>query len=241
MNAMVGNSLTFALGPKLLNGQNEDAPDADDDKFDPITNDVDDRAVDREIEEQEQEAEQVNEQTSLLPNSIIRPITRANYASHKKGKKLWLRLPKWVQATLDFVSQFFNPPLIGAVIGIVIGLVPPLHRLFFNSQANGGYFNAWLTSAIANIGDLFAALQVLVVGVKLSNSVVRMKKGEAAGEVPWFATTLVLVIRFVLWPMISIGVIYVLATKTNAVFDDPLLWFCMMLMPAGPPALKCEC
>ncbi|KAK5002797.1 hypothetical protein LTR39_006596, partial [Cryomyces antarcticus] len=27
VNAMVGNSLTFALGPKLLNGQEEDAPD----------------------------------------------------------------------------------------------------------------------------------------------------------------------------------------------------------------------
>lgn len=237
---MVGNSLTFALGPKLLNGQNEDAPDADDDKFDPITNHIDDDAIDREIEEQEQEAENVNEQSSLLPNAIIQPITHANYATYKKGKRLWLRLPKWAQTSLDFLSQFLNPPLIGAVIGIIIGLVPPLHRLFFNSQADGGYFNAWLTSAISNIGDLFAALQVLVVGVKLSNSVVRMKRGEAAGEVPWFATTLVLVIRFVLWPLISIGVIYFLATKTNAVFDDPLLWFCMMLMPAGPPALKCE-
>jgi hypothetical protein len=27
VNAMVSNSLTFALGPRLLNGQNEDSPD----------------------------------------------------------------------------------------------------------------------------------------------------------------------------------------------------------------------
>ena len=36
---------------------------------------------------------------------------------------------------------------------------------------------------------------------------------------------------------ISISLIYALAKKTNILQDDPILWFSMMLMPAGPPAL----
>lgn len=31
--------------------------------------------------------------------------------------------------------------------------------------------------------------------------------------------------------------IYALALKTNLVRDDPMLWFSMMVMPSGPPAL----
>lgn len=36
---------------------------------------------------------------------------------------------------------------------------------------------------------------------------------------------------------VSISVIYGLAKKTRIVCDDPILWFSMMMMPQGPPAL----
>lgn len=36
---------------------------------------------------------------------------------------------------------------------------------------------------------------------------------------------------------LSISLIYGLAKKTTLVRDDPILWFTMMLMPQGPPAL----
>ncbi|CAK4032077.1 membrane transporter [Lecanosticta acicola] len=206
VNAMIGNSLTFALGPKLLSGQNEDAPDGEGEGKFPTESEDD--AIDRRVEEQEDEAVETNEQTSLLPGRIIRPLTRAGYAGYGKSKKAWVRLPPWVQATLDFSSQFFNAPLIGAAIGVVIGIVPSLHRLFF------------------------------VVGVKLSSSLLKMKKGEAGGHVPWSAIFVILTTRFVLWPAIGIPVIYAVATRTGWLLDDPLLWFCMMLMPTGPPALK---
>ena len=44
--------------------------------------------------------------------------------------------------------------------------------------------------------------------------------------------------RFVVWPVLSIGVIYFLAKETNVLGIDPMLWFTMMLMPTGPPAMK---
>ncbi|KAG9726439.1 membrane transporter, partial [Aureobasidium melanogenum] len=139
---------------------------------------------------------------------------------------------------LDFLYQFWNPPLIGAVIGGIVGLVPALHTLFFSKPQEGGYLNAWLTSSIKNIGDLFASLQVVVVGVKLSQAMLRYKKGEQSGSVPWKPFTIITVVRFVIWPLISIPLVWVLASKTNVLSDDPILWFAMMLMPTGPPAMK---
>jgi len=235
INSMIGNSLTFALGPRLLNGHEEDAPNEEKDEDD------DDDGGDNQdatIESQEEEAEHLNEQTSLLPNRIARDWVRAEYRGYKTGKRYWKELPPWSQYTLVFLYSFFNPATIGAVIGILLGLVPPLHRLFFNDQHHGGFFNGWLTSATQNIGDLFASLQVVVVGVKLSNALVRMKNGEASGRVPWLPMVLISIIRFLIWPAISIPVIYLLASKTNLLSNDPIVWFTMMLMPVGPPALK---
>ncbi|KAK4940243.1 hypothetical protein LTR66_014931, partial [Elasticomyces elasticus] len=158
--------------------------------------------------------------------------------TYKEGKRVWDRLPPWLQYTLDFLYQFVNPPLIGACLGALVGLVPALHRLFFNGQEDGGYLNAWLTSSIKNVGELFAALQVIVVGVKLSQAMLKMKKGEESGSVPWTPMVLVTVIRFVVWPVVSIPVIWAVATKTSWLDRDPILWFVMMLMPTGPPAMK---
>lgn len=63
-----------------------------------------------------------------------------------------------------------------------------------------------------------------------------MKRGEHSGSIQWQPSTIVLLMRFVIWPVISISVIYALATRTNLLPPDPVLVFTLMLMPAGPPA-----
>jgi auxin efflux carrier family protein len=108
--------------------------------------------------------------------------------------------PKPVQKTAKALQVFINPPFIGATIGVIIGLVPALHRLFFNDMAEGGYFNAWLTSSIKNVGELFVALQVVIVGVKLSLSLRKWKEGEESGTVPPATLFIVIFTRFILWP-----------------------------------------
>jgi predicted permease len=227
---MVSNSLTFALGPRLLNGQEEDSPDVA-----PEKDDEDQEAAERgSLDEHQRE----NEETSLLPNTVVRPGVEAAYRTQKKLGKYYSHLSPRSQKTLDFLYQFWNPPLVGAVIGGIVGLVPALHTLFFSKPQQGGYLNAWLTSSIKNVGDLFASLQVVVVGVKLSQAMLRYKKGEQSGSVPWKPFTIITVVRFVIWPLISIPLVFVLASKTSLLSDDPILWFAMMLMPAGPPAMK---
>ena len=209
VNAIVGNSLTFALGPKLLDG--EEAPEAEEE---------DDRKTADDSERSgngPQDAEQGNqpnghaedhpndedptEQTSLLPEPVVRRGEEAGRSGYRQGKKVWIQLPRWAQDFLDFMYAFLNAPLIGATIGAIIGLVPPLHKAFFSEPQEGGIFTAWLTSSVKNIGQLFAALQVVAVGVKLSSSLRKMKKGEDSGTVPWLPMTFVLFIRFIIWPV----------------------------------------
>lgn len=233
VNAMVSNSLTFALGPKFLDTP-EDTEAREEKAQDPMNDDEDSEA----LESQREEDIRANEQTSLLPQRTARHATHGQYALIARLQTFYASLPSPVQQTLSALSMFINPPFIGTCLGALIGLVPALHTLFFEDQQHGGYLNAWLTAALKNIGDLFAALQVIVVGIKLSSSLLKWKKGEASGSMPWGPWAAVTFVRFILWPAISIPLVYALATKTGVLDEEPILWFAMMLMPTGPPALS---
>ncbi|KAI4256898.1 MAG: hypothetical protein LQ352_001898 [Teloschistes flavicans] len=237
--AIVSNSMTFSLGPRLLD--HEEAPDRDqlEGKSQPQAEDS--QGGDHE-ESQGTQAnghanDEATEDTSLLPNYVVRQAAEAQEYGYRKGKSGWDRLSPRTQSFLDLLYGFLNAPLIGAVIGATIGLAPPLHRAFFDEPQQGGIFKAWLTSCIQNVGEIFAALQVVVVGVKLSKCLRKMKRGEESGSISWLPSTIVLLVRFVVWPCISISVIYLLAIRTNVLPYDPILFFAMMLMPTGPPAM----
>lgn len=212
VNAIVGNSLTFALGPKLLDGEEspEQVEREDHKRADGSTEQAN-------LQDEEQgstqshngtsesngraEGENPNEQTSLLPGSIARSVDEAQNTVYRKGKKQWNKLPASIRKLLDFGYSFLNAPLIGAIVGAILGLIPPLHKAFFGEPQQGGIFSAWLTDSVRKIGALFAALQVVVVGVKLSSSLRKMKRGEDSGNVPWIPTASVLFARFILWPV----------------------------------------
>ncbi|KAL4978904.1 hypothetical protein BDW66DRAFT_128984 [Aspergillus desertorum] len=141
-----------------------------------------------------------------------------------------------------------NIAIICTLIGCVLGLVPELHKAFFNSYEDGGIFNAWLTSSVKNTGKLFTTLQIFIVGCELGVSFEKMKRdsdGEGDGDGSgghssnpgWKAILTIFLIRLVIWPVLSISIIYSLAKKTTLLRSDPILWFSMMLMPVGPPAL----
>lgn len=211
--SVVGNCLTFALGPKLLDDESPEENQEGDNKVaesdQPIgymIQDAEQGNIQGPLQqnghaESDNADAEANEQTSLLPDIVVRHGKQAGQVSYGVGKRQWDYLPPWAQSFLDFCFAFLNAPLIGAVVGAIIGLTPPLHRAFFNEQQNGGIFKAWLTDSMSNIGELFASLQVVVVGVKLSSSLRKMKRGEKGGHVPWLPAVFVLVMRFVVWPL----------------------------------------
>ena len=216
VNAIIGDSLTFAMGPKLLDG--EEAPDK---KVDENQNKPDDgpasgtlfpRGAENNAEEgnrhtefnqqedRNEDNEQANEQTSLLPGPVVCARLAAERYGYDAGKKQFEKFPAWMQSFLHFSYAFLHAPLIGAVTGAILGLVPPLHKAFFGNPESGGIFTAWLTDSVKQIGGLFAAMQVVVVGVKLSSSMRKMKRGEDSGTVPWVPLVFVTIMRFIVWP-----------------------------------------
>src|SRR5271170_322820 len=248
--ATISSCLTFAVGPRLIDTEHTPDPLDDKDEIDDDENGL--------IEDGDAVAEagySSTEQTSLLaprarqvsvaPVSFFPSRPRAAsvivYDRRPSGvsKKRWLELHPRTQWWLLFLYDFLNAPLLGAVLGAVIGLVPALHRAFFSDTTDGGIFTAWLTASLKNVGQLFVPLPVVIAGVSLYTSMSKPKSGDSpVVSTPWLTTIFVLVVRFVVWPVMSITVIYALATKTNVLGKDPMLWFAMMLMPTGPPAMK---
>lgn len=195
VNSLCGNVLTFTFGPKLLG---EDQPN-DDEECGSCQDDQGDR--NGVAENQNAGLDDTTEQTSLLPKPVLHGGGTYGHEAFLKGKKQWDHLPPWTRHALQFLYAFINAPMIGGILGAAIGLTPPLHRAFFNSSTEGGIFSAWLTTSVKNIGELFAALQVVILGVKLSSVLRKMKRGENSGDVSWGPMSTVLVIRFVLWPL----------------------------------------
>jgi len=251
----VSSCLTFAVGPRLIDS--EHAPEPDDDK-----EEEDDEADEENGNDNgDQDEAGAGEETHLLeiPSSINRraSVVSVSFFPSKPrehptrnldpvifnrrpsviSRKRWHKLGDAGKWWLLFLYDFLNAPLIGAVLGAIIGLVPALHRAFFADTPDGGIFSAWLTASWKNVGMIFVPLPVIVAGVSLYTAMREAKNHPEAGT-PWLTTAFILVVRFALWPVLSIGIIYLLASRTNFLGSDPMLWFTLMLMPTGPSAMK---
>jgi len=259
----VSSCLTFAVGPRLID--TEHAPDSDDeDKVSSsqatlISQDADDE------DDLEEGASTPNEQSLLLdPSDRNRTRNHERHFSVSnitffpskptfttiKRRPHYIPLPKWSSFNartkwwLLFFYDFLNAPLIGAVLGAIIGLTPPLHRAFFASTYGGGVFTAWLTESWKNVGQLFVPLPLIVAGISLYTAYQEARQTPEGGQktrIPLATTAFVLVIRFLVWPALSISLIYAIVKsegRGGLLGDDPMLWFTMMLMPTGPPAMK---
>lgn len=172
INSMVSNTLTFALGPRLMDRQEsgDDGEGAGEDA--------------------EGEAD---EETALLP----RPVANEGAKAGKKIAKVFHKLPESLQRFLADVAWVVNPPFQGAILAVVVGLVPALHRAFFADMEDGGWLRAWLTSSIKNVGELFTALQMFVVGGELYKS---LDGKEVVGRIPKMGLGVLFAVRFLVWP-----------------------------------------
>ena len=209
VSAIVGNSLTFAIGPKLLD--DEETPDK---HHEDQKRKAEEARINGREESDEESAntvscsdrsqgqeEHFDETTTLLPDRLAQRggeiLGEVSYASERQ----WIKLPLVFREALAFAWSFLNAPLIGATLGAIIGLTPPLHKAFFNDPSEGGFLKSSLTTSVKNVGELFATLQLVVVGAKLSNSLLNMKQGKASGEVKFIPMLSIFFVRFILWPM----------------------------------------
>lgn len=208
VSAVVSHAITFGLGPSELKGDDEDGPEdskkqnGNGAQFDGASRERyrdDPEAQDSEPEDDDEDESDAPE-TSLLPSVIRRNLHKTNKHVHSGVNHTMEKLPSPLQTAITAVYNFMTPPLIGAIIGAVLGLAPPLHTLFFADSNKGGYFNAWLMQSIKNVGQLFVTLQVVVVGVKLAQALRKEKRGEDTGKLNWTPIAIVTVVRYFIWP-----------------------------------------
>ncbi|KAJ7191829.1 auxin efflux carrier [Mycena haematopus] len=242
--ATVSSCLTFAVGPRLIDS--EHAPEPEDKDVDDQCDDDDDAAPTERTGLLAAASRYTH--TSFLLSTRTPSVHEDTIYTRRPAffpKKRWARLSPRTKWWLVFLSDFLNAPLLGALLGALIGLTPPLHRAFFNGTEDGGIFTAWLTASLKNVGGLFVALPVVVAGVALFSALPSPRSSGSAHDqeqhpvkLPLAPMLFILLVRFVVWPVLSIGAVFMLASRTGVLSSDPMLWFAMMLMPTGPPATK---
>lgn len=228
VNSMVCNTLKFAFGPKLL---------ASDEDLENEENGQDEG-------EGQQEQDEADEESPLLPSHIRDPAIKAKNRVRDQAANINSKLPGPAQSVTNFMYEVANPTLLGSFFAILVGTIPALHKAFFNPAFEGGIFKSWLTASLKNVGELFTVLQMFIAGHELSASFgtnsdqVRLHKKAFAA---------LFFVRFILWSAISIPLIYLLAIKGSFLNlpsgggdtdKHSILWFAMMLMPIGPPAIS---
>lgn len=138
------------------------------------------------------------------------------------------RLPRTLERIakpLTKVLSVISAPLSGAIIALVIGITPPLHRLAFDEE---GVFYNTVTESVQNLGELYVTLQMFIVGAELATI-----PNAFPGVLP---TSWAMFTRFIVMPAVSL--LFVWATAGRGWYvNDELVWFILVLMPSGPSAM----
>ena len=83
-------------------------------------------------------------------------------------------------------------------------------------------------------------LPLIVAGISLYNLDQGLKQSGGSttrSSSPHATTAFILVVHFITWPLISVGIIYATVKHANILVSDPMLWFATNFMPTGPHAL----
>jgi predicted permease len=127
-----------------------------------------------------------DEGTALLPTPP--PRVRLTQTIKSLPRKTW-----------HAIRSIWNPPLTGAILAIIIGLIPPIKRQFYHEE---GFFYGTVTTSLTNIGELFTALMLFILGANLQI------KTQGETSTPIGVLIYIYIMRFLLLPLISIIVVW---------------------------------
>ncbi|KAI0341980.1 hypothetical protein BDW22DRAFT_1358095 [Trametopsis cervina] len=137
----------------------------------------------------------------------------------------WPQRIQFLESPLKRIYASMSPPLIAAIIALILGLIPALNYAFFDKDSA---LYSTLTQSVENLGELFVALQMFTVGAQLA--LVPEVRPEYAG------TTYAMLVRFLVMPGLSLLFVWGTAGRGWYV-DDKLVWFLLVLIPSGPSAM----
>ncbi|KAJ1439514.1 Membrane transport protein [Sesbania bispinosa] len=123
------------------------------------------------------------------------------------------------------LKVLFAPSSVGAIIGLIIGVVPLFRKLLIGDNAP---FRV-VKDSVATLGEACIPAMILLIGSHLVKGLKGFKK-----QLPLVVG--ILVIEFIVLPAIGIGIIKG-AVHYNLIQPDPLYQFVLLLHYALPPAV----
>ncbi|CAG8443058.1 6106_t:CDS:2 [Diversispora eburnea] len=125
-----------------------------------------------------------------------------------------------------FLNKIMNPPLYATLLALLVSAIPYLRSLFFSENAP----LSPISLTIDSLGSVTVPLTLITLGAQLKN--LPRTKGKEI-----FSTILYIMFnRFIIMPLIGIAII--LLTR-NWYINDPMLWFILIMLACGPPAVNC--
>lgn len=119
----------------------------------------------------------------------------------------------------------FSPATLGAIVGFIIGVVPPIRKLMIGSNAPLHV----IEDSATMVGEAAVPVITLIMGANL------LKGLKGASTSVWIVIGIIAV-RYIFLPILGILVIKG-ATQLGLVQPDPLYQFILLLQYALPPAM----
>lgn len=164
-------------------------------------------------------AKSVEEHQMLVP--LMAEST--NHCQNDGTNGSWEKLK---QRTQKIIEELTAPPTMGAVIGLLIGVVPWLRSVFVGSTAPLRPVH----DSIKLLGDGTIPCLMLILGGNLT-------KGMRKSKVPKAVVAAIIFVRYVILPLIGVGVVRT-ARDLGFLPPDPLYQYTLMMHFGVPPAMS---
>lgn len=173
--------------------------------------------------------------------TLCRAYTRTKKKSSRLGRRAYSKLPTRVRSmlekTMNFVSEFMNPPLWAMLLSIMVASIPRLQELFF---AKGSFVKNSVTDAIAQGGGVAVPLILVVLGANLANNTkVSESKDPEEAEIGSRLLIASLISRMVLPTLIMAPILALIAKCIPvSILSDPIFIVVCFLLTGAPSALQ---
>ncbi|RUS27876.1 auxin efflux carrier [Jimgerdemannia flammicorona] len=130
------------------------------------------------------------------------------------------------------------PPLYAAFLALIVGLTPPLKRLFFDPSS---FLQPSFTTAIISCGATAVPLIMICLGAQMNELLSASRSSQPATVRP---VALVIVARMLITPLYIIPVVALFAVVTggeghmSAVVADPVFLLVLILLGCAPTAVN---
>ena len=163
--------------------------------------------------------------------------------------RLYRSLPAPIQATLrsskicwnktiNFLSEFMNPPLWAMLIAVLVASFPVLQKTLFEDE----YIKNSVTSAIESAGNVAVPLMLVVLGANLARNTMVEEDEEFDPEEEKIGTKLLIaaLVSRMLIPTVVLAPIMVITIKylNVAILEDPIFIVVCFLLSGAPTGLQ---